>query len=141
MELVNMLLSQQQSKSSGECVRTSLYLHLEIVPCEECCWGCKQLRLQAFHYLQNLLYCSGYIISNILFHTRSGKKERDWLYGLHNKTKQFSVVFPGHKKCLHIQIGKLHFCYAHLYKTFYYPCKEMCDKNLEYFNTEYPPFM
>jgi hypothetical protein len=24
--------------------------------------------------------------------------------------------------------------YAPLYKTFYHPCQEMCDKNLEYVN-------
>lgn len=124
-----------------------MYLHLEIVPCEECPRVCKQLRLQAVPYLHNLLCCNGYIISKILFHTYVlAQKERDYMYGLHNiastvRLKLFSVVFPGRKKCLHVQIGKLHLHYARLYKTFCHPCQEMCDKNLEYVNTKHPPFM
>jgi len=133
---------------SGECVGTSVYLHLEIVPCEECSRICKQLRLQAIHYLHNLLCCNGYIISKILFHTHLlAQKERDCMHGLHNtastiRLKSYLVWSSLVVRSAYMfKLIKWIRRYAHLYKTFYHPCQEMCDKNLEYVNIKYPPFM
>jgi len=68
------------------------YLHLEIVPCEECSRVCKQLRPQAVPYLHSLLYCNGYIISKVLFHTYVlEQKERNCMHGLHNITSTVRV--------------------------------------------------
>ena len=123
------------------------YLHLEIVPCEECFRFCKQLRLRAIHYLHNLLCCNGYIISKILFHTHVlAQKERECMHVLYNTASTVRLNS-------YLVWSSLVIRSAYMFKLVNCICvvpvcikhsiilARKCDKNLEYVNTKYPPFM